>query len=76
MNTNPIKVIWLSVGRHVPDSDLVVSDFHVARNGEASGLSISVNQANRGNDDGNRTEAVEFARALAREFGETEPMEG
>ncbi len=76
MDTNPIKVIWLSIGRHVPDSDLVVSDFHVARNGEASGLTISVNHANRNNDDGNRTEAMAFARALFREFGETEPMEG
>ena len=76
MDTNPIKVIWLSIGRHVPDSDLVVSDFHVARNGEASGLTISVNHPNRGNDDGNREEAMHFARALAREFDEMEPMEG
>ncbi len=76
MDTNPIKVIWLSIGRHVPESDLVISDFHVARNGEAAGLTISVNHANHGNDDGNRTEAMAFARALCREFAETEPMEG
>ncbi|MGI3900372.1 MAG: hypothetical protein ACRYGP_23865 [Janthinobacterium lividum] len=76
MDTNPIKVIWLSIGRHVPDSDLVVSDFHVARNGEASGLTISVNHTNHANDDGNRTEAMAFARALCGEFAETEPMEG
>ncbi len=76
MDTNTIKVIWLSIGRHVPDSEFIVSDFHVSRNGEASGLTISVNHANRGNDDGNRTEAMEFARALCKEFGETEPMEG
>ena len=76
MDTNPIKVIWLSIGRHVPDSDLVISDFHVARDGEASGLTSSVNHANRNNDDGNRDEATTFARALCREFAETEPMEG
>lgn len=76
MDTNPIKVIWLSVGRHVPESDLVVSDFHVARNGEASGLTISVNHPNHNNDDGNRTEAMAFARTLCGEFAATEPMEG
>ena len=75
METNPIKVIWLSVGRHVPGSDLVVSDFHVAPCGEASGLTISVDHDSRSNDDGNRTAAMAFARALCREFGETEPME-
>ena len=76
METNPIKVIWLTIGRHLPDSDLVVSDFRVARNGEASGMTLSVNHPNRGNDDGNREEAMSFARALCREFGEMEPMEG
>ena len=76
MDTNPIKVIWLSIGRHLPDSDEVISDFHVARNGEAFSMTLSVNHLNRENDDGNRTEAMAFARALCREFGETEPMEG
>lgn len=76
MDTNPIKVIWLSIGRHVADSDLVVSDFRVARNGEDSGITMSVNHPNHGNDDGNRTEAMAFARALCREFGEAEPIEG
>lgn len=76
MDTNPVKVIWLSVGRHGTDPDLVMSDFHVARNGEAGGLTISVAHPDRGNDDGNREEAMAFARALCREFGEAGPMEG
>ena len=76
MDTNPIKAIWLSIGRHVPDSDLVVSDSYAARNGEESGLKISVNHPNRENDDGNRDEVMVFAWSLCREFGETEPVEG
>ncbi len=76
METNPIKVIWLSIGRHGTDPDLVMSDFNVSRNGEAGGLTISVSHPNRGNDDGNRDEAMAFAKALCREFAGTEPMEG
>ena len=76
METNPIKVLWLTIGRHLPGSKLVVSDFNVSRNGEAGGMTLSVQHADRGNDDGNREEAMAFARALCREFGEAGPMEG
>ena len=76
MDTNPIKVIWLSIGRHGSAPDLVMSDFHVSRNGEPAGLSISVSHPDRGNDDGNRAEAMAFAKALCREFAEAGVMEG
>lgn len=75
MDTNPVKVIWLTIGRHVPGSNLVVSDFNVPRNGEAAGMTLSVQHPDRGNDD-NREEAMAFARSLCREFGEAGPMEG
>lgn len=76
MHMNPIKVIWLTIGRHVPGSDLVVSDFNVSRNGEATGMTLSVQHPNLGNDDGSREEAMAFARALCRDFGAEGPMEG